>query len=122
VQITTPPPSLPAAAKQVLGDLPSFLFWTTVSQSLESATREAAKCESPPFHAGGRGGGLRTGAAAADSDAAFCSPPHTHTHTASPFVAEALGAGYPRLLRLFADFFNRVSNFTGTTYTQLEQR
>ncbi|PWN97070.1 hypothetical protein FA09DRAFT_346405 [Tilletiopsis washingtonensis] len=71
-------------ALSVLGDLPSFLFWTTVSQSLESATREAAK--------------------------------------SSPFVAEALGAGYPRLLRLFADFFNRVSNFTGTTYTQLEQR
>ncbi|CEH12024.1 Predicted Golgi transport complex 1 protein [Ceraceosorus bombacis] len=40
---------------------------------------------------------------------------------ASPFLAEQLVASYPRLVRLFQDFFQRVSNVTELNYTDDHQ-
>ncbi|KAN0065089.1 hypothetical protein ACQY0O_001585 [Thecaphora frezii] len=80
-------------ALRVLGDRPSLTFWTTLAQSLEAQSREAAR--------------------------------------RSPFVAQILsasstgetgtGAGYPGLLRLFHQFFAKVSVYTDIVYTASQQ-
>lgn len=40
----------------------------------------------------------------------------------SGFIQQTLTAGYPRLLRLFHQFFSKISVHTDTVYTQNQQR
>ncbi|KAI0036874.1 Golgi transport complex subunit 5-domain-containing protein [Vararia minispora EC-137] len=39
----------------------------------------------------------------------------------STFIQQTLSAGYPRLLRLFNDFFSKIAAHTDTVYTQTQQ-
>jgi hypothetical protein len=42
--------------------------------------------------------------------------------TASAFIQTTLSTGYPRLLRLFQEFFSKIAVHTDTVYTQTQQR
>jgi len=49
----------------------------------------------------------------------------THARDAaknSSFVQQTLGAGYPRLLRLFHEFFSKIAVHTDTVYSAVQQR
>lgn len=49
----------------------------------------------------------------------------THARDAaknSSFVQQTLGAGYPRLLRLFHEFFSKIAVHTDTVYSAAQQR
>ncbi|ORY73872.1 Golgi transport complex subunit 5-domain-containing protein [Leucosporidium creatinivorum] len=70
-------------AMSVLDDKPSLMFWTTLSQSFETQTKEAAR--------------------------------------SSAFIQTTLSTGYPRLLRLFHEFFSKIAVHTDTVYTQTQQ-
>lgn len=87
---------------QLLENRPSFTFWSSLSQALEKHTRDAARSKfgtcSSPYHAD-------------DS-----------TILASTFMQQTLGNGYPRLLRLFHEFFAKIAVHTDTVYTATHQR
>lgn len=44
------------------------------------------------------------------------------TLSASSWMQQALSTGYPRLLRLFHDFFAKIAVHTDTVYTRDHQR
>jgi len=44
------------------------------------------------------------------------------THPASAFLQQTLVSGYPRLLRLFHQFFSRIAVQTDTVYSDSQQR
>ena len=44
------------------------------------------------------------------------------TRSASHWMQQALSSGYPRLLRLFHDFFAKIAVHTDTVYTREHQR
>jgi hypothetical protein len=44
------------------------------------------------------------------------------TVSASSWMQQALSTGYPRLLRLFHDFFAKIAVHTDTVYTRDHQR
>ena len=81
---------------QSLDERPSFTFWTTLAQAFESQTKEAARC-----------GSISKG---------------TADPSASAWLQQALSSGYPRLLRLFHDFFAKIAVHTDTVYTTERQR
>ena len=70
-------------ALTVLDDKPTFTFWTTLSTSFETASKEAAR--------------------------------------SSAFVQQTLSTQYPRLLRLFHEFFAKIALQSDTVYTQHSQ-
>lgn len=44
------------------------------------------------------------------------------TNADSSWLQQALSTGYPRLLRLFHDFFAKIAVHTDTVYTRDQQR
>ncbi|KAG6820510.1 hypothetical protein H0H93_015983 [Arthromyces matolae] len=65
-------------AMKILENKPSATFWTSLCQSLEKYSREAAK--------------------------------------SSSFIQQTLSSGYPKLLRLFHEFFAKIAVHTDTVY------
>ena len=88
-------------AMHVLENKPSASFWSTLSRALERSCREGAKCRNTiPLR-----WTLRD----------------LINFPASTFLSQTLTSQYPRLLRLFQDFFSRISLHTDTIYTQSYQ-
>ena len=46
----------------------------------------------------------------------------TNPELGSTFIQTTLSSGYPRLLRLFQEFFSTIAVHTDTVYTQTQQR
>jgi hypothetical protein len=89
---------------KVLENKPSATFWGILARNLEKSCREGAKCTFPYL--------IR----------ALSSNNHFFTMLiASTFLSQTLTSQYPRLLRLFHDFFSRISLHTDTIYTQDQQ-
>lgn len=87
---------------KVLENKPSSTYWSTLARTLEKSCREGAKCTRL-------------------QDSAESNYLTSVIATASTFLSQTLTSQYPRLLRLFQDFFSRISLHTDTVYTQLYQ-
>lgn len=85
---------------KVLENNPSAIFWGTLARNLEKCCREGAKCTFSLFN---------------------FQHPHLTKPSASTFLSQTLTSHYPRLLRLFHDFFSRIALHTDTVYTQDQQ-
>lgn len=93
-------PGLINCFTQVLENKPTATFWTSLGSSLEKYVKDASK---------------------GNTAASFFNCPSNY-FIGSAFVQTTLGAGYPRLLRLFHDFFAKVAVHTDIVYTQAFQR
>lgn len=83
--------NLLTAALEVLGDRPTYTFWLTFAQSLQEQLQLAS----------GKSTWL--------------------THTLSSGVSSGGGDGYPKLLRMFHEFFAKISVYTDVQYTAAHQ-
>jgi hypothetical protein len=84
----------------VLENKPSTIFWAALARALEKQTRDGAKSKMFPKATSG-------------PEASFLD---------STFLQQTLSSGYPKLLRLFHDFFSKIAAHTDTVYTQERQR
>ena len=85
---------------QVLENKPSTTFWAALARSLEKQTRDGAKSK-----------------VYLQSQECFLTP-----FGDSTFLQQTLSSGYPKLLRLFHEFFSKIAVHTDTVYTQARQR
>ncbi len=86
---------------QLLENTPSVSFWTSLSRSLEKHARDASKSKCV-------GKLVRI-------QSVYCI-------LDSSFLQQTLSTGYPRLLRLFHEFFAKIAVHTDTIYTHKFQR
>lgn len=87
---------------KVLENTPSAAFWTTLARGLERQSKESARSKFICFR---------------------CAPVFIiGILLDSSFLQQTLTSGYPRLLRLFHDFFVQIAVHTDVTYTQDKQR
>lgn len=84
----------------MLHDKPSLSFWTTLAKAFESQAKDAARSQ-----------------CSGDIDCAS-----RLMLADSAWLQQALSTGYPRLLRLFHDFFAKIAVHTDTVYTRDHQR
>jgi conserved oligomeric Golgi complex subunit 5 len=84
---------------KALENKPSATFWTSLSHALEKQARDATK---GTYRSVGR---LQ----------------YLTIASASMFLQQTLTSGYPKLLRLFHDFFGKIAVHTDTVYTQNQQ-
>ena len=87
--------------KQVIENQPSLMFWTTLSHAFEVQAKEAV-----------RGASLRLQSS---------NPLLMERPEGSAFIQTTLSSGYPRLLRLFQEFFSTIAAHTDTIYSQTQQ-
>lgn len=88
----------------MLDNKPSATFWTVLAQSLEKQCKDAARGKSQVL-------GLTPDI-----------PLSLVAVLGSTFMVQTLSSGYPRLLRLFHEFFAKIGVHTDTAYTQDKQR
>lgn len=85
-------------AMSVLDGRPTLVYWTELAGSLETQTKESVR-----------------------SKTCFLFFSRADGHAASTFLQTVLSTGYPRLLRLFQEFFERIATHTSTVYSLTQQ-
>lgn len=96
---------------QALENKPSVLFWTSLAQAFETQAKESVRSSSSqclvfaPLSLSGK-------------ELMY----ESRRRIASTFVQTLLSTGYPRLLRLFQEFFSKIAVHTDTIYTLSHQR
>ncbi len=89
-------------ALKYLDSKPTQMFWLTTARCLETQARDASKSTSERMR--------------------VILPSSRTIPLDSTFIQQTLSNGYPRLLRLFHDFFSKIALHTDTIYMQSYQR